>query len=108
MPNLPSEAGMTDEQIRKVTGKLPTYDAHSKFWVSSELRDAVDAASEHTWAYLEPVLQGLVEASIARESYENSTPNPFGHDCRWCQSCVEEMANLESNALAAARRALGQ
>ena len=79
MPNLPKEALLPDKELPQFCYSAWENPSKETWHTAIEVRNA---ASEHTWAYLEPVLRGLMEAAEAREAYEYSMPNPFGHDCQ--------------------------
>ncbi len=92
---IPQEALLTSEQI-EVAWDIGYKESKRKADRSKAMDGMVgiaDAASEHTWAYLEPVLRGLMEAGTKAQR------SLIGLDASLAADALRD-------ALAAARQAL--
>lgn len=44
----------------------------------------------------------LYEALKASRAYREDEPTPWGHDCRWCEECINRVVALQEAAIAKA------
>lgn len=96
-----------DDDTRQIYG--PGMNAIAQVWTfedfpcADEDEEALVAIEQDANGELMAAAPELLECALYQRAYERfEVPTPFGHDCQWCQSCLEKLRNLRDSAIARA------